>query len=59
MANIKFNYIGHFLFKTNNIPFKVVDNETHEIEPIRAGDLLPILEKNNAYGIDKFKNLLK
>jgi hypothetical protein len=44
--------------QNNNIPFNVVDNETIELEPIVAKDLLPLLEKSNAYGLEKFKNLL-
>ena len=43
----------------NNIPYKIVgDNETMELKPIIAKDLLPILEKNHAYGFEKFKSLL-
>ena len=42
----------------NDIPYKIVDNETVELEPIIAKDLLPLLEKTNAYGLDKFKKLL-
>ena len=42
----------------NNIPYKVIDNETVELKPIKAKDLLPILEKSNAYGIDKIKSLI-
>ena len=42
----------------NNIPFKIVDDETVELKPIKAKDLLPILEKSNAYGLEKFKSLI-
>ena len=44
--------------QSNNIQFKVIDNETVELNSIKAKDLLPMLEKSNAYGIDKFKSLL-
>ena len=42
----------------NNIPFNVVDSESIVLEPISAKDLLPLLEKSNAYGLNKFKELL-
>jgi hypothetical protein len=42
----------------NDIPYKIVDNETVELEPIIAKNLLPLLEKTNAYGLDKFKELI-
>ena len=42
----------------NEIPFKIVDKETVETKPIKAVDLLPILEKTNAYGLDKVKSLI-
>ena len=42
----------------NNIPFKVVDNEIIEVEPILAKDLLPILKKSNAYGLNRFEALI-
>ena len=44
--------------QNNNIPFKVVGDNTVEVKPIKAKDLLPILEKSNAYGLDKFKQLI-
>ena len=44
--------------KNNNIPFKVVGEDTVEEKPIKAKDLLPILEKSNAYGFEKFKSLI-
>ena len=42
----------------NKLPFKVVNNKTVEVKPIAAKELLPILERNNAYGLNKFKELL-
>jgi hypothetical protein len=42
----------------NNIPFKVENDKTVEVSPMKAVDLLPILEKSNAYGIDRFKKLI-
>ena len=45
--------------QNHDIPFTVVDGETVEKEPIKAKDLLPILEKSEAYGVDKFKSLIK
>ncbi len=44
--------------RNNNIPFKVVDGETVEEKPIAAKELLPMLEKTNAYGLDKVKQLV-
>ena len=44
--------------QNNNIPFKVVDNSTVELEPIKAKDLLPLLQKTNAYGLQKIKELI-
>ncbi|EJL66268.1 hypothetical protein, partial [Flavobacterium sp. CF136] len=43
----------------NGLEFEVVNNETKEINPIKAKDLLPLLIKNNAYGLDKFKELVQ
>ena len=44
----------------HNIPYTVAgENETKEINPIKAKDLLPILEKSQAYGLDRFKQLLQ
>ncbi len=45
--------------QSNNISFTVVDGETVEEKPILAKDLLPILEKSNAYGVEKFKELIQ
>lgn len=42
----------------NNIPFKVVGDDTVELKPIKAKELLPILEKSNAYGVERFKSLV-
>ncbi len=42
----------------NNIPFRIVGDDTVEIKPIKAKDLLPVLEKSNAYGFEKFKSLV-
>ena len=44
--------------QTNKVPFKIVDNFTVELNPIKAKDLIPILKKSNAYGFEKFKSLL-
>ena len=46
----------------NNIPFKVENPNTSsertvEEKPMKAKDLLPILEKTNAYGLSRFKQL--
>jgi len=49
--------------QNHNIPFTVVnagtlDEYTLEINPILAKDLLPILEKSNAYGVERFRELI-
>ena len=44
--------------KKNGLEYKVVDNETVEVNPIKAKDLLPLLKKNNAYGLEKFVDLI-
>ena len=44
--------------RNNNIPFKIVEGETVEESPIKANDLLPMLEESNAYGIEKIKSLI-
>lgn len=44
--------------KNNNIPFDVIEDKTVEKTPIKAKELLVLLEKSNAYGLDKFKKLL-
>jgi hypothetical protein len=47
----------------NGIPYEVVNDgkteRTIEKKPIKAKDLLPILEENNAYGLQKFKELIR
>jgi hypothetical protein len=45
--------------QNHEIPFKIVDNETVELTPIKAVDLLPMLEKSKAYGVEKFKELVR
>ena len=45
--------------KNHKIAYRVEGDETIELNPIKAADLLPILEKSNAYGFQKFKSLLK
>ena len=42
----------------NNIEFKIENDKTVEINPIKAKDLLPLLEKNKAYGLERFRSLL-
>ncbi len=42
----------------NGIKFTVSDGKLIEKSPIKAKDLLPLLEKSNAYGIEKFKSLI-
>ena len=44
--------------KANNIPFKVENEKTIEETTIKAKDLIVLLEKSNAYGLSKFKELL-
>ena len=49
--------------QANNIPFKILNQgtnneETVEIKPITAKELLPLLEKSNAWGFEKFKSLI-
>ena len=44
--------------KQNNIPYKIIDGDPVENKPIKAKDLLPILEKSNAWGVEKFKSLI-
>jgi hypothetical protein len=47
----------------NGIPYDIINDgkteRTIEKAPIKAKDLLPILEKNNAYGLQKFKELIR
>ena len=42
----------------NGIDYDVVGGRTVEKSPIKAKDLLPILEKSNAYGLERFKQLI-
>ena len=42
----------------NELAYTIVDGNTVETNPIKAKDLLPILEKSDAYGIDKFRQLV-
>ena len=42
----------------NNIPYKIENDRTIEENPMKAKDLLPLLEKSNAYGVSKFKELI-
>jgi hypothetical protein len=41
----------------NNIAFKVENDKTVELKPMKARDLVPLLEKTNAYGLSRFKQL--
>ncbi|WP_300440591.1 hypothetical protein, partial [Christiangramia sp.] len=43
----------------HNIAYTVQDGETVEENPIKAKDLLPILEKSHAYGVERFKDLIQ
>jgi hypothetical protein len=43
---------------SNKIAFKIEGDNTVELKPIKAVDLLPLLEKSNAYGIDRIKSLI-
>ena len=48
--------------QANGIPFDIVQNngveETVEKKPMNAKELLPILVKTNAWGVEKFKSLV-
>ena len=47
--------------ESNNIPYTITGDKEHpikEVNPIKAIDLLPILEKSKPYGYDKFKKLI-
>ena len=41
----------------NGIPYEVVDDNTVEKKPILAKELLPMLEKLDSYGLQRFKEL--
>jgi len=43
----------------HKIPFTIEGDDTVETKPIKAVELLPILRKDNAYGLDKIENLLQ
>mgnify|MGYP003464239507 CR=1 FL=1 len=51
----KYEYLGQ---KTNDRKPKY-ETKPIEVKPILAKELLPLLEKSNAYGLDKFKSLIK
>jgi hypothetical protein len=42
----------------NEIPYKIEGGRTVEVAPIKAKDLLPILQKSDAYGYQKFSSLV-
>jgi len=42
----------------HGLAYRVVDGKTIESKKIRADELLPLLEKSHAYGVDKFKQLI-
>ena len=44
--------------QSHSIEFKVVDEETVEKKPMKASELLPVLEKTKAYGYERFKSLI-
>jgi hypothetical protein len=44
--------------QNNEIGFRVINGETVELNPMKAKDLLPLLEKTKAYGLDKFRSLI-
>jgi hypothetical protein len=50
--------------ESNKIPFRVIDDETVFVDKqgnpakMKAKDLLPLLEKSDAYGLSKFKQLI-
>jgi hypothetical protein len=44
--------------QANDVAYNVVGQDTVEVEPIKAKDLLPMLEKSKAYGVEKFKSLI-
>ena len=43
---------------SNKIPYKIENGETVEVNPITAKELLPLLQKSNAYGLSKFLALI-
>ncbi|MFN8296775.1 MAG: leucine-rich repeat protein [Chitinophagales bacterium] len=49
--------------KQNGLEFEIINpgtsnEKTKEVNPITAKELLPLLVKNNAYGLEKFRKLL-
>jgi len=42
----------------NGIAFEMIGDTPKELKPILAKDLLKILEKSNAYGLDRFRKLI-
>ena len=47
----------HFMDMVN-IPYKIIKEKLVEDTPVLAKDLLPLIEKHNSYGYDKFKQLV-
>ena len=45
--------------RENNIEFNFIDGEAVELDKIKAKDLLPMLEKSKAYGLEMFKSLIQ
>lgn len=43
----------------NNIPYEIINDKVVEKNKIKAKDLLPMLEKSNAYGFERFKSLIQ
>jgi len=44
--------------QNNGVEYSIKDDSVIEKQPIKAIDLLPMLEKSNAYGIEKIKSLI-
>ncbi len=42
----------------NKIPFKIEGENTVELKPMKAAELLPLLRKSNAYGLQNIEKLL-
>ncbi len=42
----------------HKIPYEIIDGKTKENNSMKAETLLPLLEKSNAYGLEKFKKLI-
>jgi hypothetical protein len=43
----------------NNIPYKMIGEDVKELKPIKASELLSLLEKSHAWGLETFKSLCK